>query len=378
MENNSEKNKCLIIGAGFSKNLGGPLLHECFPRGISTTEHIYPGYTTKFLTQWATLIGEKAPQGMDIEEIVTRIDVEITYRTRQKAHDHLIHSLWKLGNSAIQIFWNSVNISLDEGKIVCLDNFFRSFNISPLTIISFNQDLLLEHYFEKKEISWCYGFPVEKFTYEGTGEQRTEFPEIEFVSSVNPHNNKWRNRQTFKWYSYENPNFVLIKPHGSFNWIFCPRCFDVQILPLDDAGCLGRPIAPADGLSRLCAKRSCIAINNWQMEYANLIIPPSLVKEYPTGLMNSLRIKSVEALANTAKIVTFGYSFGEVDQISTWILYEACVKNENELTIIVVDPDKHKRAFKSVSTIVKYTGPKSTERIKVISDTSPDEWFAVC
>lgn len=321
----------LIVGAGFSRNYRLPLVSEIFPKGYNKVVSKYPDFDTKFPLEWMRLVCGRLYETMNYEQMLSRVDMEITYLSDYQ-NDNIKYSFWHLRDSIIQIFWEALNEKYSDNDIETLKRYFTCFK-PPVAIISFNQDLLLESYFEQCELKWSYGIPKSNFTY-----PRPEKPEILFLKSKKS-NNKARNNPTFKFYDYENPSYILVKPHGSFNWQFCPLCQDVQIVPLSNAGVVGRPYAPISDIGRLCTRPSCIARIHAQPAYNNLIVPPTIYKDFDNPLLRSMWKQAKLLIKEAESIHIIGYSFSSVDVLANWMLYEAIQENECLKKIVIVDPN---------------------------------------
>ncbi|MHA1702617.1 MAG: hypothetical protein ACTSWK_10150 [Promethearchaeota archaeon] len=328
----NEIKNVVIVGAGFSKNFRLPLVNEIFPKGYHRVVSKWPDFDLKFPMEWMRLIDGRPYETMNYEQMLSRVDLEITYLSDYQ-NDNIKYSLWHLRDSIIQIFWEGLNKKYNDDDIETLKKYFTCFK-PPIAIISFNQDLLLESCFEQCEIKWSYGIQESNFTY-----PRPEKHEVFFLKSKNS-KNKARNNPTFKFYDYKNPSFVLVKPHGSFNWQFCPLCHDVQIVPLSEAGVVGRPYAPISDVGRHCTKTSCIKKAKAQPAYNNLIVPPTIYKDFDNPLLRLMWQQAKTFLKEAEYIHVIGYSFSSVDVMANWMLYEALLENVCLKEIIIVDPNE--------------------------------------
>jgi hypothetical protein len=148
----TETNKIVfILGAGFSKNFGLPLLDKIFPMGIEKLKNKYPNSEEKFCFDWNKLISNKSYKKMNYEEMLSRIDLELNYLNDIEENKEQKYALWHLRDSLIQIFWEAVKKDLTEKDNGILEKFFKICN-QYSTIISFNQDIILEKYFEENKI----------------------------------------------------------------------------------------------------------------------------------------------------------------------------------------------------------------------------------
>jgi len=323
----------LILGAGFSKNFRLPLTSEILTKGYNKVVSEYPNFQIMFLIEWLRLIGGRPFETMNYEEMLSRVDLEITYIS-DYSDKKVKYSLWKLRDSIIQVLWEALNENLNQDDIAQLDRFFTRLS-KPVGIISFNQDLLIETYFERRKIIWSYGIPVSNFTL-----PRPEKPEVQFLRGKKQNNNA-RVSPTFNYYHAKNPAYILLKMHGSFNWQFCPNCHDVQILPLVESGAVGRPYKPIGDIGRLCAKPSCMEKIHSQSAYSNLIVPPTVYKNFDNPLLRNIWEKAKRYITKAKSIYIIGYSFSSVDVLANWMLFESTLENNCLKEIVIIDPDEN-------------------------------------
>ena len=113
----------------------------------------------------------------------------------------------------------------------------------------------------------------------------------------------------------------LLKLHGSVNWRFCPRCEQARVVnnAQIDTECRNCEPAPQPEL---------------------LLVPPSWDKaEYQTPI-KSVWLRAVEELKSASRICVIGYSMAKSDAFFRYLLTLALAENEHLFKLVVVDPDK--------------------------------------
>ena len=120
------------------------------------------------------------------------------------------------------------------------------------------------------------------------------------------------------------PSVLVLKLHGSTNWAICPRCKKIYVL--------GRKLTenPASFRARNCD--SCL-----DEKLRLLLVPPSWDKsEYSEPLQPVWR-QAVEALKRATRICVIGYSMPETDAFFKFLLTLGLAENHQLYKFILVD-----------------------------------------
>jgi hypothetical protein len=144
---------------------------------------------------------------------------------------------------------------------------------------------------------------------------------IQFANSRDNFNSPSFNR----WKTPGNKSVLILKPHGSLNWMQCASCDSIAIL--------GNSKGEIFKTGLLRTLEQC-PNDNSIMKF--VIEPPSYFKKYTNYYLQAVWIKLNEILTAADKIVFIGYSMPEADVMIKYALKRACynkVKN-----IIVVNP----------------------------------------
>jgi hypothetical protein len=118
---------------------------------------------------------------------------------------------------------------------------------------------------------------------------------------------------------------LLLKPHGSFNWLYCPTCnliedfglFHVSHIPIEQG-----PYHEID---------SDLPCQYDRTMREAVIIPPSLVKRYDNPHLNNIWRRMAEELKIAEKIVFIGYSFSGADIHIKYEITQSLSVNKNRL-----------------------------------------------
>jgi hypothetical protein len=124
-----------------------------------------------------------------------------------------------------------------------------------------------------------------------------------------------------------NDGYYHIKLHGSLNWLYCPRCDEVDIT----AGEKGAAWALTPGLR--CGNQNCTA------PYEPLIVDPTMYKLYDNRLLRESRDLAERILRGAKLIVFIGYSLPEADYDLRCLLVRAVANNllADRSPLLVID-----------------------------------------
>ncbi|MBU1043348.1 MAG: SIR2 family protein [Candidatus Omnitrophica bacterium] len=103
----------------------------------------------------------------------------------------------------------------------------------------------------------------------------------------------------------------LLKIHGSLNWLYCPRCNEVDVtLAEKGISYLGKEYR------LLCSNTNCTS------EYEPLIVTPTRFKMYENRILREIWAMARELISKAEEIVFIGYSLPEADtELKCLLLY---------------------------------------------------------
>lgn len=153
---------------------------------------------------------------------------------------------------------------------------------------------------------------------------------------------------------------LLLKPHGSFNWLYCPTCNRIE-----DFGLFHMSQIPGEQIpySKTDADLPC---KYDQTLRKAVIVPPSLIKEYSNPHLENIWQRMAEELKNAKRIVFIGYSLSGADISVKYFLKQSLSVNYYEMydrdafSIIVVNTSKE--------AIKEYARWFGKDKIEVIND----------
>jgi hypothetical protein len=141
---------------------------------------------------------------------------------------------------------------------------------------------------------------------------------------------RWAKDPFEKWESPINKQHVVfLKPHGSFNWMCCPKCNSIYIKGQSKSGFFEQGY-----LYKIenCPKDEC-ALNC-------IIEPPSYFKNFKNIYIQNIWKKAFEILSDADIIIFIGYSMPEADIWFKYLLKKCCYKNSKKFIVINPNPMK--------------------------------------
>jgi len=107
----------------------------------------------------------------------------------------------------------------------------------------------------------------------------------------------------------EDKSILLLKIHGSLNWLYCPTCNHIELTPKEKGA-----------TKAFYEAKECI-ICNTRME--PVIIPPTFYKEMTNPFIQKIFLTSDKVLRKVEKIFVCGYSFPDADIHIKYLLKRA-------------------------------------------------------
>lgn len=334
-------NPVLITGAGFSKHLypNYPLEREILNNGIE----ILKSEDLNFYNTLKSNISKYFPSNnldeLSIEEILSKIDLELYIiqnridKSKTKKLRDIYYDLLHIRDSILLVYWKSIDLNVQFNNNQLIE--FLSYIGFPLTIISYNQDFIIEYLCMQKKIPWNYGIPI---ITRSRANGSFYFEELNPTEEISDYS-KLKLNERLPFYKNENSQLILLKLHGSFNWFYCPNCEKFRGRPFDKAGISGRPysLTYQEQDWPLCTNLKCLEKFKAQPLYAPLILPPTYLKNYSKGFIPDLWLSATNYIENTKNLIVFGYSFREEDALSIHLLYNLKAKNPKLDQISVID-----------------------------------------
>lgn len=121
----------------------------------------------------------------------------------------------------------------------------------------------------------------------------------------------------------------LLKLHGSLNWLYCPRCDELDITLSEEGGAY---ILQSPTIGR-CAKGSCTS------RYEALLVGPSLDQRYEHRILSETWQRAEEALRRAQRLIIIGYSLPEADYLIRAMLARSFSKRSSAVTVFNGGPN---------------------------------------
>jgi len=148
---------------------------------------------------------------------------------------------------------------------------------------------------------------------------------IEFMNfdrNQNSDENSWMRPHPTK-------SILLLKLHGSLNWLYCPTCNQIEITPKEKGA-----------IKAFTQSEKCFACGT-PME--PIIVPPTYFKEMENVYLQQIFQRSDEILRNSKKIYLCGYSLPDADLHIKYLLKRAELLNRNPPEIFIINNHKNKK-----------------------------------
>lgn len=304
-----------IFGAGASKAENAPSTEELLPRSLTELRNDGRINDLRDFLKEFFYVNTNALEQAELptfEEVLTMIDIclarqedfssKLNYEKLSKVRDSLIYSIAKI-----------LDISLAESgtlhKLFIQNLFNMHKNVwGRAAFINLNYDLLLDNalieLYGANDLDLDYGIEFRNFV---DPRQRTYPERVAFI------------RNPDEWFMPRKENSVLLlKPHGSLNWLYCPNCNTIKTTKTEK------------GALRVWSDR--VVCENDQSYQRTLIVPPTWEKIYDNPHLTRIALKTDEVLRKANRVFFVGYSLPDADIKLKYLIKRA-----------VYDPDSSSR-----------------------------------
>lgn len=123
--------------------------------------------------------------------------------------------------------------------------------------------------------------------------------------------------------------FVLLKIHGSLNWVFCPKCDEIDLTTAEK----GAAQIIEDNLFHFCSNANCTAC------YEPFLVTPTMRKLYEGRALKTLFGLAEAEISKAKRILFVGYSLPEADYHIRSMLTRGLARNsgQNEVRITAIE-----------------------------------------
>jgi hypothetical protein len=173
--------------------------------------------------------------------------------------------------------------------------FARALPEHSSTILSTNYDLVMDGALLERRPTGNvnYGVSVRDAVYRQDGQREGRFDEMHHYRAI-PDSQKIIRRG----------GIPLLKLNGSLNWLYCPRCDELDVTLRQSTGAL--PILDVPELGR-CSQERCTS------PYESVLVGPSLEQRYEHRVLRDTWARAERALRQADALVVIGYSMPDAD-----------------------------------------------------------------
>jgi SIR2-like protein len=188
----------------------------------------------------------------------------------------------------------------------------RSVTARSTTIISTNYDIVMDNaLLALKNVN--YGIPVRSAVHQHGPVPTGREDEVR-------HFKEFQGSQLL----IRQGNVSLLKLHGSLNWLYCPRCDELDVTLETKGGAL---VLQKPHLGR-CCRETCTA------RYEVVLVGPSLEQRYEHPVLAKIWSRSDNALREATDLVIIGYSLPEADYLIRAMLARNFSRRSHRVTLI--------------------------------------------
>ncbi|MFX0132209.1 MAG: hypothetical protein ACFFDN_01055 [Candidatus Hodarchaeota archaeon] len=351
-------NRVFILGAGASAHAGAPLGNNIIKKYIelkleklekeknviggspvlgnsSTLSHILftqPNCKFTHLTPLDSLREENLP---NIEDVFTLYDIAyqkdeaLFYEADIDVNIIRKDILELLTYTIVHSTWGAMN---QNGTTNTYQEFVDNLSIED-TIISYNYDTLLDNAIFNKFKMLNYGFDF--LTIEDTIVPRPEKERQVLIRSIAEDEGISSDEVVKKYFVQRDPkiNFgedvpLLLKPHGSLNWLYCPKCYRFYCL------------SHKEFFERYAFYPSeCMNYCGGNLQ--QFIVPLTHHKNYQNPILNNMWMRVTQQLSTAEEVFFIGYSMPDADYSSKYYFIKGLTRpnRRNCAKLILISPN---------------------------------------
>ncbi len=313
----------IVLGSGASKSEGAPLQNELFydffeyykdtildwvktHRRTKTEKHEYLLY--KFFKDfWGYDIENIETQKEmfpTFEECVGILDLASTHEESFKNYEH--EKINKTRKALILLMAIVINNKLGSRPTQItphqklIQRLIEEGNLKKTAFISLNYDILLDNSLTKLYPDFHLDYGIDFINFERS--------------------NDWARPDKEK-------AVLLLKPHGSFNWLFCPTCNNLELTP---------------GMKEK-VRKALLGTEKCECgtPLDSVIIPPTFYKDLSNPFIQNIFFKTDQTLRQVDKIFFCGYSFPDADLHIKYHLKRAELFAEKTPEIYVINKEEN-------------------------------------
>lgn len=327
-----------FFGAGATKAVApdAPLGDELLPAILNFTEENDPEINSivhkihDFIDNFYNRRSIDRNTSPRIEDVLSLLDLYTKERV-SLTRDFRYEDVSELKNDLIFIMCKVLDKELRKEQctnIEVVENFADKINkISnpKITFISTNYDIVLDNALYKLNI--CnYGVIIRTILER----ERLNPDEAEISIGIGGQDRFFRAQSRnvpFTPWSANKGKIPLFKIHGSLNWLWCPRCEELDITIYE------KGVLRTQRHNYLCASRNCTS------PYEVLIVTPTMFKVYDNRIIKAVWEGAEKSISASKYLVFIGYSLPEADIHIRCMLTKAIANATPRPRILVIDYD---------------------------------------
>jgi hypothetical protein len=309
-----------FLGAGATRAdypsipLMDELLHEILRSG--SAESLLKSFLAEIFGPECLRPAAQAQERPRIDDVFTLIDASLSGKapppggkSREvliEARRHLIASIGRVLAKAI---------GEDHGRVA--RKFATSLPEGNTTLISTNYDIVMDNaLLERSPKNVNYGVPVREAVHRRGDLIAGRFDEIHHYRPI-PGSQEIIRRG----------GIPLLKLNGSLNWLYCPRCDELDITLLQGTGAVALLDEPK--LGRCCRER-CTS------PYEPVLVGPSLEQRYEHRVLRDTWTRAERALLASTRLVVIGYSIPDADYLIRAMLARTFASRSHLVTVVTM------------------------------------------
>lgn len=383
-------NKIYILGAGASAHAGAPLGNNIIEKYIElklkqiekerkiSSEHGRESYIAPILGNFRTLnyilriqpnckfthetsLEDLKKENLpNIEDVLTLYDIAY-----QKDEPLLFESDIDLNIIRKEILYlltytleYSTIGALNENNTTLIYQAFVEKLTKEDTIITYNYDTLLDNAILHKFNELNYGFDF--LTEEGTINPLPEEQRIKLLENIAEEEGILIEEVKEKYFVPKEESELkfgvnsplLIKPHGSLNWLYCPKCYRFF--------CLTRKELMNKTTDNGFYLDECVDYCKGNLQ--QFIVPLTHHKSFQNPLLNNMWMKINQRLSTAEEVYFIGYSIPDADYTSKYYYIKGLTRpNRRDCAVInLINPNaeekglsvKYKKIFGDITEII--------------------------
>jgi hypothetical protein len=310
----------IILGAGASKSEGAPLQNELFKEFFEYYKHVLKGKVWSLSKKQEKLIIDyfKKFWGIDIEnyqnqniEFPTFEEclgvLDLAHYRNESFKGYHKKKIEQIRNALIFLIAKVLDEKL-RGKInyhiKLVDKLKNKGSLSQTAFLSLNYDIIIDNVLVDlyEEFHLDYG--------------------IDFINFERKNDCKRPDK---------NKAVLLLKIHGSLNWLYCPTCNRIELTPKEKGA--------IKAFYKIKKCRKC------KTPMDPVIIPPIFYKEMTNPFIQQVFLKADKVLRSAERIFICGYSFPDADLHIKYLLKRAELFKKDPPEIYVINKHQNKKAL---------------------------------